>query len=58
MTGGDVQWSAALGMRRQLGPRSAVDVGLGRRFAEGGEWFVTAGSALSFGLLHRFGGVR
>lgn len=56
--GGDVQWSAAVGMRRQVGPRSAVDLGVGRRLAEGGEWFVTAGSALSFGLLHRFGGVR
>jgi hypothetical protein len=56
--GGDVQWSAALGMRRQVGPRSAVDLGVGRRLTHGGAWFVTAGSALSFGLLHRFGGAR
>ncbi|MCC6316842.1 MAG: hypothetical protein IT361_04045 [Gemmatimonadaceae bacterium] len=56
--GGDVQWSAALGMRRQLGPRSAIDLGMGRRITGEGEWFVTAGSALSFGLLHRFGGVK
>ncbi|MBC7896577.1 MAG: hypothetical protein H7066_14270 [Cytophagaceae bacterium] len=48
-----VQWSAALGMRRQVGPRSAVDVGVGRRLGAQGEWFVTAGSALSFGLFHR-----
>jgi hypothetical protein len=56
--GGGVTWSAALGTRYQVGPRSAVDLGLGRRFAAGGEWFVTMGSAVSFGLLHRFGGVR
>lgn len=49
----EVQWSAAVGMRRQVGPRSAVDVGVGRRLGADGEWFVTAGSALSFGLFHR-----
>lgn len=56
--GGEVEWSAAVGMRRQVGPRSAVDLGVGRRFATGGEWFVTAGSALSFGIFHRVGGAR
>ncbi|MGQ0650505.1 MAG: hypothetical protein ACT4P7_23445 [Gemmatimonadaceae bacterium] len=56
--GGGAVWSSAVGMRYQVGPRSALDVGLGRRLETGGEWFVTMGSALSFGLLHRFGGPR
>lgn len=56
--GGKAEWSAASGMRYQVSPRLAVDLGAGRDLASDGEWFVTFGSALSFGLLHRFGGVR
>jgi hypothetical protein len=54
----DRRWSAAGGLRFQLDPRSALDLGGGRTLGENGEWFVTAGTALSLGLLHRFGGVR
>jgi hypothetical protein len=56
-----VTWNAGAGMRLQLTPRSALDVGGGWRSA-GDEprasWYLTMGSALSLGLLHRFGGVR
>jgi len=55
---GDVEWSSAAGLRYQVGPRVALDAGLGRDFSAGGEWFVTFGSAVSLSLLHRFGGVR
>jgi hypothetical protein len=55
---GDVEWSAATGVRYQVGPRAGVDVGIGRTLGGRDEWFVTAGSALSLSLLHRFGGVR
>lgn len=54
----DVEWSAATGVRYQVGPRAGVDVGIGRTLGGRDEWFVTAGSALSLSLLHRFGGVR
>lgn len=53
-----VEWSAASGLRYQVGPRMGVDFGFGRVVGERGEWFVTAGSAISLSLLHRFGGVR
>ena len=56
--GGGTVWSAGVGARYQLDPRSAVDLGLGRQWRGDGAWYVTMGSALSFGLLHRFGGVR
>lgn len=55
---GDVDWSAGTGLRYQVGPRLAVDAGVGRGLAAGGEWYVTFGSAISLSLLHRFGGVR
>lgn len=58
LVGDDVDWSAASGVRYQVGPRLAVDAGLGRDLSRGGEWFVTFGSAVSLSLLHRFGGVR
>ncbi len=58
LAGRGVQWSTGAGMRYQVDPRSALDVGVGRRFGDTGEWYVTMGSALSFGLLHRFGGTR
>lgn len=50
------EWSAATGLRKQLSPRLALDVGGGRTLARRGEWFVTFGSAYAFGLLHRIGG--
>jgi hypothetical protein len=53
-----LEWSAATGVRYQVGPRLGVDVGVGRGLSAGDEWFVTFGSALSLALLHRFGGVR
>ena len=58
VTGADPRWSVATGMRYQVGPRSAVDVGVGRTLGTGGEWSVTMGSAVSFGLWHRLGGGR
>ena len=53
-----VAWSAATGVRYQVGPRLGVDAGIGRAFDTDGEWFVTFGSAVSVALLHRVGGVR
>jgi len=53
-----LEWSAATGLRYQVGPRLGIDVGVGRGLSAGDEWFVTFGSALSLALLHRFGGVR
>lgn len=54
----EVEWSAATGVRYQVGPRAGVDFGVGRTLGARDEWFVTAGSAISLSLLHRFGGVR
>ncbi|MEP7382385.1 MAG: hypothetical protein ABI910_11895 [Gemmatimonadota bacterium] len=54
----EVEWSASTGVRYQVGPRTGIDVGVGRTLRNRDEWFVTAGSAVSLGLLHRFGGVR
>jgi hypothetical protein len=56
--GSAVRWSASGGVRRQLSPRAAVDLGAGRTLGENGEWFITFGSAITFGLLHRLGGVQ
>ncbi len=56
--GSEVEWSAATGVRYQVGPRAGVDFGIGRTLGARNEWFVTAGSAISLSLLHRFGGVR
>lgn len=53
-----VDWSAATGVRYQVGPRLALDAGVGRDLSADGEWSVTFGSAVSLSLLHRFGGVR
>ncbi|MEO7964889.1 MAG: hypothetical protein ABIT38_13385, partial [Gemmatimonadaceae bacterium] len=54
----DVEWIAASGVRYQVGPRLSLDAGIGRSLARDGEWFVTFGSAVSFALIHRVGGVR
>lgn len=53
-----IEWSAATGMRYQVGPRLGLDVGVGRELSSHGEWFITFGSAVSFGLLHRLRGTR
>lgn len=55
---GALEWSAATGLRYQVGPRLGIDLGVGRALGAHDEWFVTFGSALSLALLHRFGGVR
>lgn len=55
---GEVDWRAGTGLRYQVGPRLAVDAGVGRGLAADGEWYATFGSALSLSLLHRFGGAR
>lgn len=52
------EWSAATGVRYQVGPRLGIDAGVGRGLSNDDDWFVTFGSALSLSLLHRFGGVR
>lgn len=54
----EVEWRAGTGLRYQVGPRLAVDAGVGRGLAADGEWYVTFGSAVSLSLLHRFGGAR
>ena len=56
--GADVRWSTAVGLRVQVDPRTALDFGVGRDLGEAQGWFITMGSARSFGLLHRLGGVR
>lgn len=54
----EVEWSAATGVRYQVGPRLALDAGVGRDLSRDGEWSVTFGSAVALSLLHRFGGIR
>ncbi len=54
----ELEWSASTGVRYQVGPRTGIDVGVGRTLGNRDEWFVTVGSAVSLALLHRFGGVR
>jgi hypothetical protein len=54
----EVEWSAATGLRYQVGPRLALDAGIGRGLSRDGEWSVTFGSAVAVSLLHRFGGLR
>jgi hypothetical protein len=58
VAGADLRWSTAIGLRVQVDPRTALDLGVGRDLGAGEGWFITMGSARSFGLLHRFGGVR
>lgn len=54
----EVEWSVATGLRYQVGPRLAIDAGVGRDLSRDGEWSVTFGSAVALSLLHRFGGLR
>ena len=56
--GAAVVWSAGVGTRYQVGPRTAFDAGVGRRVTGNGEWFVTLGSAISLGIPHRRGGAQ
>lgn len=47
----DAGLSSAIGARYQLGPRWAVDAGLGRQLSgDDRSWFITFGSAYAFGL--------
>ena len=49
--GEHVEYNAAVGMRFQLTPRTALDGGVGRRLNGPDQgWFVTVGSAYAFGL--------
>jgi hypothetical protein len=57
LDGGAVEWSAGTGVRGQLGPRVAMDAGIGRRLTgDDRGWYVTVGSAYAFGLPRTFGG--
>ena len=45
----DLTWTAEAGLRYQTSPQFNVDLGLGRRFAGGGQgWFFTFGAARAF----------
>jgi len=47
----DLQYVAGAGMRWQVSPTVALDLGFGRRVdASAGPWYVTFGSAYAFGL--------
>jgi hypothetical protein len=49
--GADVEWNAGVGLRRQLSPRWALDVGLGRHFMGDDRFtYVTLGGAFAWGL--------
>ncbi|HUF26990.1 MAG TPA: hypothetical protein VMM18_08440 [Gemmatimonadaceae bacterium] len=46
--GGDVEWNAGGGVRYQVSPSLAVDVGAGRRLTGDNAWYVTFGSSWMF----------
>jgi hypothetical protein len=47
----DVAWSAALGLRRQMTPRWALDAGVGRELTGDHQaWSLTVGTAYAFGV--------
>ena len=49
--GGDLEWIAGVGSRYQLGPRWAVDGGVGHRLrGDDRAWYFTLGGAYSLGL--------
>ena len=50
VSGEDVEWSVAAGMRRQQGPRVAVDAGIGYRLSGEEGWYATLGAAVALGL--------
>jgi hypothetical protein len=49
--GEDLEWTAETGLRYQTSPQFNVDLGLGRRFAGGGQgWFFTFGASHAFAV--------
>jgi hypothetical protein len=52
LDGGEaLQWTAETGLRYQTSPQFNVDLGLGRRFAGGGQgWFFTFGASHAFAV--------
>jgi hypothetical protein len=48
--GADVEWSTALGIRRQLSPAFNVDAGIGKRLSGEKGWFFTFGVAKAFAI--------
>jgi hypothetical protein len=47
----ELTWTAEAGLRYQTSPQFNVDVGIGRRFAGGGQgWFFTVGAARAFAV--------
>jgi hypothetical protein len=48
--GADVEWSTALGIRRQLSPAFNVDAGIGKRLSGERGWFFTFGVAKAFAI--------
>lgn len=49
--GAELAWTAEAGLRYQTSPQFNVDLGLGRRFAGGGQgWFLTFGAAHAFAV--------
>jgi hypothetical protein len=52
----DTEWHTGLGLRYQLGVRTALDAGLGRRLTGTSAWYVTLGAAHAFGLRGLIGG--
>jgi hypothetical protein len=47
---GQPEWTAEAGFRKQLSPRMAVDLGLGRRFTGTPAWTITIGTAYAFAV--------
>jgi hypothetical protein len=46
-----VDWTAEIGIRKQLSPRIVLDLGLGRHFAGANQsWYLTFGSSYTFAL--------
>ncbi|MEW5930243.1 MAG: hypothetical protein AB1941_22520 [Gemmatimonadota bacterium] len=49
--GEELQWTAETGLRYQTSPQFNVDLGVGRRFAGGGQgWFFTFGASHAFAV--------
>lgn len=50
LNGGPVEWNTGIGVRYQVNPYLAVDVGVGRRLTGNPSWHFTFGSAYAFAL--------
>jgi hypothetical protein len=50
ISGSEVEWRAAGGIRWQRDPNWSLNAGLGRSFGDAKEWSVTFGAARTFGL--------